>query len=107
MREGDASAPTSVPPLNTVIDEAIVMTDGSEDHKLAHDIIEVHGTEAATVARENARAAALAGQAERAKAWIRVLENIQRQQSGKASTIRNIGDSSSHSAAFEEQNTPI
>ncbi len=88
--------------VDTAIDEAIVMTDGSKDHKLAHDIIDVHGTEAATVARENARAAALAGQAERAKAWIRVLGNIQRQQIGKASTIRTIGDSSSRSAALKE-----
>jgi hypothetical protein len=46
-------------------------------------MIEVHGKRAATVAREDARAAALAGQAEKAKSWIRVLGTIQRQQAGK------------------------
>jgi hypothetical protein len=66
------------------------MTDGSDDHNLARDMIEVHGKEAATVARENARAAAVAGQAEKAKSWIRVLGAIQRQQAGKASAIRTL-----------------
>ena len=37
------------------------MTDGSDDDNLARDMIDVHGQEAATVARANARAAALAG----------------------------------------------
>ena len=64
------------------------MTDGSSDETLARDMIDVHGTEAATVARGNARAAALAGQAPQAKSWIRVLGVIQRQQVGKASRIR-------------------
>ncbi len=45
---------------------------------LARDMIEVHGMEAATVARNNARGAALAGQAAQAKSWIRVLGIIQR-----------------------------
>jgi hypothetical protein len=36
------------------------MTDGSDDDKFARDMINVHGREAATVARGNARAAALA-----------------------------------------------
>jgi hypothetical protein len=67
------------------------MTDGSEDHKLARDIIDVHGREAATVARENARAAALAGQAAQAKSWIRVLGNIQRQQASTALSDRTTG----------------
>jgi hypothetical protein len=66
----------------------MVMTDGSSDETLARDMIDVHGTEAATVARGNARAAALAGQAPQAKSWIRVLGVIQRQQVGKASRIR-------------------
>jgi hypothetical protein len=66
----------------------MVMTDGSSDETLARDMIDVHGTEAATVARGNARAAALAGQAPQAKSWIRVLGVIQRQQVGKASPIR-------------------
>jgi hypothetical protein len=65
------------------------MIDGSDDHDLAHDMIDVHGRDAATVARANARAAAaLAGQAEKAKSWIRVLGAIQRQQAGKGSDIR-------------------
>ena len=64
------------------------MTDGSDDHDLARDMIDVHGREAATVARENARAAALAGQPTQAKYWIRVLGIIQRQQAGKVSAIR-------------------
>ena len=56
------------------------MIEGSDDHALARDMIEVHGREAATVARENARSAALAGQAVQAKSWIRVLGIIQRRQ---------------------------
>ncbi len=70
-------------------------TDGSDDHKLACDMIDVHGREASTIARENARAAALAGQAAQAKSWIRVLGNIQRQQAGKASAVQETGDSPS------------
>jgi hypothetical protein len=63
------------------------MTDGSDDQKLARDMIDVHGAEAATVARGNARAAALAGQAAQAKSWIKVLGIIQRRQAGRASPI--------------------
>jgi hypothetical protein len=58
------------------------MPDGSDDHNLARDMIDVHGQEAATVA--------LAGQAEKAKSWIRVLGTIQRQQAGKVSAIRSV-----------------
>ena len=61
------------------------MNDGSDDDKLAGNMIDVHGRKAATVARANARAAALAGQAEKAKSWIKVLGAIQRQQAGKVS----------------------
>jgi hypothetical protein len=64
------------------------MSNGSDDDNLARDMINVHGKEAAAVARENARAAAVAGQAEKAKSWIRVLGAIQRQQAGEASVIR-------------------
>jgi hypothetical protein len=77
-----------------VPNEAVLMTDGSDDHKLARDMIDVHGREAAAVARENARAAALAGQAAQAKYWIRVLGIIQRRQGGKASAIGTTADSS-------------
>ena len=61
------------------------MTDGSDDDNLARDMIDVHGQEAATVARANARAAALAGRAEKAKSWIKVLGAMQRQRAGKVS----------------------
>lgn len=60
------------------------MTDGPDEQSLARDMIEVHGLGAGTVARENARGAALAGQATRAKAWIRVRDLIQRQRAARA-----------------------
>ena len=55
--------------------------------KLARDLIEVHGGDAPTIARGNARTAALAGQPALAKSWIRVLSIIQRQQAGRATDI--------------------
>jgi hypothetical protein len=55
--------------------------------KLVRDLIEVHGTDAPTIARGNARTAALAGQPTLAKSWIRVLSMIQRQQAGAAKDI--------------------
>jgi hypothetical protein len=55
------------------------MPDSSDDHNLARDMIDVHGQEAA-----------LAGQAEKAKSWIRVLGAIQRQQAGKISATRTL-----------------
>jgi hypothetical protein len=70
------------------------MTGGSDDHKLARDMIDVHGREAATIARGDARAAAVAGQALQARSWIRVLGVIQRHQAGKASAIETAGGSS-------------
>ena len=54
--------------------------DGAD--KLARDLVEVHGNEAPTIARGNARTAAVAGQPTLAKSWIRVLSVIQRQQAG-------------------------
>lgn len=61
------------------------MTDALRDEEtIAHDMIDVHGTEAAAVARANARAAALAGQVGQAKSWIRILGIIQRRQTSKA-----------------------
>ena len=66
------------------------MNDGADDDKLAGDMIDVHGKKAATVARENARAAALAGQPTQAKYWIRVLGIIQKQEAGKAPAIRTL-----------------
>jgi len=61
------------------------MSDAADEELLAVNMIDVHGVEAATIARENARAAALAGQPTQAKSWIRVLGSIQRQEASKAS----------------------
>ena len=60
----------------------------TDEVALACDIVEVHGTGAAGIARENARTAALAGQPMLAKSWIRVLGAIQRQQANKTTTRR-------------------
>jgi hypothetical protein len=54
--------------------------DGVDERSLARDMLDVHGLKAAVVARDNARAAALAGQRPQAKFWIRVLGLVQ--QSG-------------------------
>jgi hypothetical protein len=70
------------PPLYTIVDDTIA--DTAAEQALARDMIAVHGTEAAVVARQNARSAALAGQPTQAKSWIRVLGTIQRQQPGLA-----------------------
>lgn len=58
----------------------MIMTDEIDADTLARDIIDVHGPRAATVARDNARAAVLAGQGMQARSWIRVLSIIQRRQ---------------------------
>ena len=50
-----------------------------DERRLARDMIEVHGAEAAAVARRNARSAALGGQPMLARSWIRVLAIIQRE----------------------------
>ncbi len=71
-------------------DQLLAMNEGSDDDKLAGDMIDVHGRAAAALARENARAAALAGQPTQAKSWIRVLGIIQKQQAGKASAMRTL-----------------
>jgi hypothetical protein len=54
------------------------MIDAAGEKLLARNMMDVHGTEAATLARENARGAALAGQSAQAKSWIRVLGRIQK-----------------------------
>ena len=56
------------------------MPDDPDNDVLAREMIEVHGAEAAGVARGNARTAALAGATVTAKRWIHVLTAIQRQQ---------------------------
>jgi LDH2 family malate/lactate/ureidoglycolate dehydrogenase len=73
---------------------SLMMPDGSNEELLARAMIDVHGARAAAIARENARSAALAGQATQAKSWIGVLAMIQRQQARKdrrpaASSIHN------------------
>jgi hypothetical protein len=68
------------------------MTEDPDARSLARDMIEVHGAEASVVARGNARTAALAGQPDRARSWIRVLAMIQRHQANAASARRSAGD---------------
>jgi hypothetical protein len=58
----------------------LLMANDTDEEVRAHDMIDVHGIEAATIARGNARGAALAGQAALAKSWIKVLGAIQRRQ---------------------------
>jgi hypothetical protein len=62
--------------------------DDSDQETLARDMMDVHGAEAATVARGNARSAALAGQPAQAKSWIRVLGIIQRHQADTTASAR-------------------
>ena len=80
----------------------MVMTDDIDDDTLVHDMIEVHGAQAAIVARENARAAALAGQATKAKSWIRVLGIIQRRQAGQVSPLPTSCDPSAGGTAQKQ-----
>lgn len=70
-------------PLKNAIDEAAENDRPSHEQALARDMIEVHGAEAATVARSNARSAALAARLAEAKSWIRLLTLIQQQQADK------------------------
>lgn len=70
----------------------MVLPSGIDETALARDIVEVHGSRGAAVARENARAAALAGQPAQAKFWIRVLGMIQRGEAAKASAIPSDSD---------------
>ncbi len=65
------------------------MADDPDEQRLARSIIYVHGGEAATIVRGNARGAALAGQLAQAKSWIRVLGIIQRRQA--AANYRELG----------------
>jgi hypothetical protein len=95
QKEADGPPPTFSRTLSTTFDQAMVMTDEIDEDTLARDMIEVHGAEAPTVAREDARAAARAGQVLRAKLWIRVLGFIQRRQAGQASPLPTSCDPSS------------
>ena len=62
------------------------MADDPGEELLARNIVDVHGAEAATIVRANARGAAAAGQPLQAKSWIRVLDMIQRHQTIQSST---------------------
>ena len=62
------------------------MADDPGEELLARNMVDVHGAEAATIVRANARGAAVAGQPVQAKSWIRVLGMIQRHQTIKSST---------------------
>lgn len=53
------------------------MPDDIYERTLARDMIEVHGTGAEKIARENARTAAQAGNPALAKRWIKILGIIQ------------------------------
>lgn len=46
--------------------------------ELVGDMVEVYGQRAAGVARENARAAALAGDLAKARSWLRIVDLVQR-----------------------------
>ena len=76
---GGPARGSGVPVSSTATETA----DSAEEQSLAHDMIEVHGADAAVVARDNARTAALAGQRPQAKSWIRVLGIIQRRWTDK------------------------
>src|SRR5258708_32491271 len=66
--------------------------DGPNAQTLARDMIDVHGTEASVVARGNARTAALAGQPDRARSWLRPLGMIPQHQAANRSAHRGPGN---------------
>jgi hypothetical protein len=61
--------------------------DGADEGTLARDMIDVHGMGAASIARGNARSAALAGQRPQAKYWLRILDLIQRRRADEKLSI--------------------
>ena len=61
--------------------------DSADEQLLARDMIDVHGAQAAVVARDNARTAALAGQKPQARSWIRVLDIIQQRRTDAETPI--------------------
>jgi hypothetical protein len=69
--------------MTSPLAEELPLPGGADAASLARDMVEVHGAEAVTVARNNARTAALAAQPHLAKFWLRVVDLIQRQQAGK------------------------
>ena len=69
---------------NIIVDDATLSA-------LAHDIVAVHGTGAAAIARQNARSAALAGQPAQAKSWLAVVGSVQRLRAEKYPKIASLG----------------
>ena len=67
------------------LSEDRTMADDPGEELLARNMVAVHGAEATTIVRANARGAAAAGQPLQAKSWIRVLGIIQRAQALKSS----------------------
>lgn len=65
-------------------EQAPLLPGNADPQSLAREMFEVHGTAAVSIARENARAAAVAGQRQQAKSWITVLDLIQRHHAKKA-----------------------
>jgi hypothetical protein len=72
-----------------------MMATEPDERLLARNMIDVHGAEAAAVARSNARGAALARQPVQAKSWIRVLGLIQQHRAPSLSPNRATRDLSS------------
>jgi hypothetical protein len=80
--------------------ESAYAAGGADERSLARDMLDVHGLKAAVVARDNARAAALAGQRPQAKFWIRVLGLIQQ---SSADTEKRRGGAQCRSTASPTQ----
>lgn len=74
--------------MTSPLAEELQLPGGADAASLARDMIEVHGIEAVTIARNNARMAALAAQLLQAKSWLRVVDLIQRRQAGKPASPR-------------------
>jgi hypothetical protein len=66
----------------------MAIPEGLDVEAFAHDIIDVHGSGAAELAREKARTAILSGRIAPAKSWLKVLAMIQRQQAARVELAR-------------------
>ena len=63
--------------MTALLAEELAFPGGADAASLARDMMEVYGGKAVTIARHNARAAALASQPQQAKSWLRVVDLIQ------------------------------
>jgi hypothetical protein len=59
---------------------SVAARDTDPNDNLARDMIDVHGNDAAGIARDNARTAAIAGRTEQVRKWLAVVDVIQRRQ---------------------------